>query len=91
MKPIELSFGAYGLLVYIENTFSDTTFILSSLYSVGETPTSIRRLIAELIDRDYLERLPQFHTKETGYWSKASYRLKREYLQAQIVSEKWTS
>lgn len=87
MKPIELSFGAYGLLVYIENTFNDNLFLLNSLMSVGETPTSIRRLITELIDRGYLERLPQSHTPKTGYWSKASYRLKHEYLQSQKVAE----
>jgi hypothetical protein len=87
MKPIELSFGAYGLLVHIESRFDDSSFHLDSLISVGEIPTSIRRLITELIDRGHLEQLPQSRIPRTWYWSEASYQLKRDYLQPQRKSK----
>ncbi|KKD36961.1 hypothetical protein WN50_16800 [Limnoraphis robusta CS-951] len=70
----DLSYGAFGLLVMIQKKFSDRPFLLKDVLNRGESASSTKRLLRELVDGSFLSS-GQLRQSATGYFSIPSYRL----------------
>ncbi|MEA5501466.1 hypothetical protein VB834_19555, partial [Limnoraphis robusta Tam1] len=68
----DLSYAAFGLLVMIQKKFSDRPFLLKEVLNRGESASSTKRLLRELVDTGFLSS-GQLRQSATGYFSVPSY------------------
>ena len=70
----DLSYAAFGLLVMVQRKFGDRPFVLKDVLNRGESTSSTKRLLRELVDGGFISS-SQLRQSATGYFSIPHYRL----------------
>lgn len=75
MKPEDLSFRAYGLLVYLWQTLDEKPFKAEDIPLYGTTRMAVDKAIRELVAGGYIKQAPQGRNKK-GQYRKPKYQIK---------------
>jgi hypothetical protein len=70
----DLSYAAFGLLVMVQRKFGDRPFLLKDVLNRGESTSSTKRLLRELVEGGFISS-SQLRQSATGYFSIPHYRL----------------
>lgn len=76
MKPDNLSFKAYGLLIYIWQVFEEKPFYVEDVSLNGCSRMEVDKGMRELYERHYVKKYPQGRNKK-GRYQKPRYQLNK--------------